>query len=148
MDFNSMYYALEKPPIAGLVRTGEDARRHLAAYDDYRMRLPIERKPIEFYLTLHKDNVRDLQNRIVLRELGPVTGDDDDEEADESDEEDDEIKDDQQDDPFERAPVVPAPGLRLERMRVALGELSLRKELRIQFGPRSIADSLVILKEI
>ena len=132
-----MYYAPEKPPTAGLMKTGEDARRHLAAYDEYRMRLPLERKPIEFYLTLHKDNVRDLQNRIVLRELGPVKGDEDeeDDEAEESDEEEDDVKDDQ---PASFVPtlVSPAPDLRLERMRAALGELSLRREMRTQFGPR------------
>ncbi len=58
------------------------------------MRLPIERKPVEFYLTLHKNNVRDLQNRIVLKELGPVMGTDEesDESSGESDEDDLEIK--------------------------------------------------------
>ena len=122
----------------------------MAAYDDYKTRLPLERKPTEFYLTLHKDTVRDLQNRIVLRELGPVTGADEesDESSEESDEEGDEVKDDQENDPLVPAPITPVLGLRLERMRAALGEEGLRKELRIQFGPRSIADSLAILKKI
>jgi hypothetical protein len=143
-----MYYVPEKPPLAGPIRTGEDARRHMAAFDEYKQRLPLDRKGVEFYLTLTRETVRSLQNLTVLRELGPVGGSESDEDEEELE---DEEKNEQDETPLEPAALtrsLSTPGRRLERMRAALSEESLRKELRIQFGPKSIQDSLVILNKI
>jgi len=153
------FVVTEKPPMAGPITSGEYARKHIEAFDRYQLRVPPGTHGLGFYLTLDPGDLIMLQKLTVRRDLGE--GAESDDETFGGDEETREELADEDDVEFGDPRDVKGSGEgidtkvkvsegkdRLARMKEALSEASLKREIRIQFGPRSVLESLEFLRKI
>jgi len=144
--------------MASPITNGAQARRHIEAYERYAQRVPAGSTGLAFHLTLDPNDLVLLQQQAVLRMYGEsadldsdVFGgcaprdmraavDPDDEffgDTDPSTPKEDDEEDREQ-----------SEKTRLARLQEALSEAVLKKQLQVLFGPRSILDSLEMMRKI
>ena len=157
----STYLVSEKAPWADPITDGLQARRHIEEYERYAQRIPHGSVGLSFHLTLDPSDLVRLSQSAVQRLYGEDADLDDEVfggrmtlKMRRSQDEDDEIFTGASEDVSTlcekggRPSISAAEKLRLERLRIVQSEAVLKKELQVQFGPKSVLDSLAIFGEI